>query len=67
MSDRPSPSHPTTGQMIDRLHHETAGYSTTELLANAALAIGAVVLIWGAISGLGGDVIDWISGEIMGG
>ena len=33
-----------------------------ELLVNAALAIAALVVIWGALQALGVDVVTWIRG-----
>ncbi|MGI9016319.1 MAG: hypothetical protein ACR2HR_04305 [Euzebya sp.] len=42
-----------------------SGYSTAELLANAALAVGALVVIWGGLRVLGTDVVDWIRGELI--
>lgn len=43
------------------------GYSTAELLGNAALAVGALVAIWAALQGLGEDIIDWIGSQLMSG
>lgn len=43
---------------------EDDGYSTAELLANAALAIGALVTIWAAMGGMGQDVITWIQTQL---
>jgi hypothetical protein len=45
----------------------SAGYSTAELLGNAALAVGALVAIWAALQGLGENVVDWIASQLMGG
>lgn len=41
------------------------GFSTAELLGNAALAIVAIAAIWGAMETLGLDVVDWIRGQII--
>ncbi len=41
------------------------GFSTAELLANAALAVGALVALWAALSGVGERVIQRI-GEMLG-
>lgn len=56
------------------MHHPTIidpsaedGFSTAELLGNAALGIAALVLIWAALGGLGAEVVAWIGARIMGG
>ncbi len=46
----------TKQRMID----EDEGLSTAELLGNAALAIGALVIIWGLLQALGVDIVNWI-------
>jgi hypothetical protein len=43
------------------------GLSTAELLGNAALAIAALVVIWGVLQTLGVDVVNWIRSQILGG
>ncbi|MDH3540704.1 MAG: hypothetical protein OEP52_11945 [Acidimicrobiia bacterium] len=40
------------------------GLSTAELLGNAALAIGALVIIWGLLQALGVDIVNWIREQI---
>jgi hypothetical protein len=40
------------------------GFSTAELLGNAAMAIGALVVIWGALKILGVDIINLISQKL---
>ncbi len=50
---------------VPRLGDE--GFSTAELLGNAALAIGALIVIWAALQSLGVDVVAWIRGQILGG
>jgi hypothetical protein len=55
------------GGLARRLRREEAGFTTAELLGNAALAILALVAIWGLLQALGIDVINWIRGLIMGG
>lgn len=47
-----------------RLIDEEDGLSTAELLGNAALAIGALVVIWGALQILGVDIVNWIREQI---
>jgi hypothetical protein len=51
---------------VVRLHREE-GLSTAELLGNAALAIAALVVIWGLLQALGVDVVDWIRTKILDG
>ncbi|HEY8341317.1 MAG TPA: hypothetical protein VIK95_15715 [Egibacteraceae bacterium] len=43
-----------------------AGFSTAELLGNAALGIAALIAIWGVLQVLGIDVVNWIRSSIMG-
>lgn len=52
---------------LARLRREEAGFTTAELLGNAALAILALLAIWGVLQALGVDVVNWIRGLIMGG
>lgn len=40
------------------------GFSTAELLANAALGVAALVVLWGLFGSLGGDVINFIRSAI---
>lgn len=47
-----------------RIIDEEDGLSTAELLGNAALAIGALVVIWGLLQALGVDVVNWIREQI---
>jgi hypothetical protein len=47
-----------------RLIDEEEGLSTAELLGNAALAIGALVIIWGLLQALGVDIVNWIREQI---
>jgi hypothetical protein len=55
------------GDAGDAGESASAGYSTAELLGNAALAVGALVAIWAALQGLGENVVDWIASQLMGG
>lgn len=50
-----------------RLAAEEDGFSTAELLGNAALGIAALVVIWALLGGLGADVVNWIRSSILGG
>jgi hypothetical protein len=43
------------------------GLNTAELMGNAALAIAALVVIWGALQVLGVDIVGWIRSQLMGG
>ena len=43
---------------------DDAGFSTAELLANAALGVAALVIIWGALSGVGEGVIQQITSAL---
>lgn len=54
----------STGQ---RVAHEDDGLSTAELLGNAALAIGALVIIWGALQVAGVNIVGWIEDQVTGG
>jgi hypothetical protein len=49
------------------LLNDERGLSTAELLGNAALAIAALVVIWGVLQTLGVDVVAWIRTQILGG
>ena len=51
---------------LRRLEEDERGLNTAELLGNAALAIAALVIIWGALQLLGLDVVDWIRSQIFG-
>ncbi|MEE8600371.1 hypothetical protein [Euzebya tangerina] len=47
----------------DRLEDED-GFSTAELLANAALGVAALVVIWGLLSGVGEGVVNQITNAL---
>ena len=49
-----------------RLVSEDDGLSTAELLGNAALAIGALVIIWGALEVAGVNIVGWIEDQVTG-
>jgi hypothetical protein len=40
------------------------GFTTAELLGNAALAIAALGAIWLLIQGLGTDIVNWIAQQL---
>lgn len=42
------------------------GLNTAELMGNAALAIAALVVIWGALQALGVDLVGWIRTQLLG-
>ena len=49
-----------------RKHPDESGMTTAELLANAALAVAALVVIWAALSGIGSRVTSYISSNLPG-
>jgi len=48
------------------LRNDDRGLNTAELMGNAALAIAALVVIWGALQALGVDVVGWIRTQLVG-
>jgi hypothetical protein len=54
-------------EVAKRANRDERGLSTAELLGNAALAIAALVVIWGVLQTLGVDVVNWIRSQILGG
>lgn len=44
--------------------HDDDGFSTAELLGNAALGIAALVAIWLLMGDLGADVVAWIRAQL---
>ena len=61
-----NPTRAYLGELIRRLHDDERGLNTAELLGNAALAIAALLVIWGALEATGVEVVEWISGQILG-
>jgi hypothetical protein len=53
--------------LADRLAREEDGFSTAELLGNAALGILALVAIWGALQLLGLDIVEFVRGQLVSG
>jgi hypothetical protein len=53
--------------LVVTLNRDERGLNTAELMGNAALAIGALVVIWAALQALGIDVVNWIRGQLLGG
>lgn len=54
-------------EIVRRLHRDERGLNTAELLGNAALAIVALVAIWGALEAAGLNVVGWIEATLLGG
>lgn len=54
-------------RFLEEIRNDERGLSTAELLGNAALAIAALVVIWGVLQTLGVDVVNWIRTQILGG
>ena len=53
-------------QLFSAMWRDDRGLNTAELMGNAALAIAALVVIWGALQALGVDIVDWIRVELLG-
>lgn len=49
------------------LRTDDRGLNTAELMGNAALAIAALVVIWGALQALGVDIVGWIRVQLISG
>lgn len=58
---------PALREWAHALRHDERGLNTAELMGNAALAIAALVVIWGALQALGVDIVGWIRGQLLGG
>ena len=58
---------PVIREWARALKEDDRGLNTAELMGNAALAIAALVVIWGALQALGVDIVGWIRGELIGG
>jgi hypothetical protein len=54
-------------RVLSRAHLDERGLNTAELMGNAALAIGALVVIWAALQALGLDVVEWIRSQLLAG
>jgi hypothetical protein len=55
----------TMRRVLRRVWDDERGLNTAELLGNAALAIVALLAIWGALEALGISVVEWV-GEQLG-
>lgn len=58
---------PAIWQTLRSVWRDERGLNTAELMGNAALAIAALVVIWGALQTLGVDIVGWIRGQLLGG
>jgi hypothetical protein len=54
-------------QWLRQVWGDDRGLNTAELMGNAALAIAALVVIWGALQALGVDIVGWIRSQLIGG
>ena len=52
---------------VHALRTDERGLNTAELMGNAALAIAALVVIWGALQALGMDIVSWMRASLLGG
>lgn len=57
---------PAIRAWANALRNDDRGLNTAELMGNAALAIAALVVIWGALQALGVDIVGWIRGQLIG-
>ena len=58
---------PALNAWAEALRTDDRGLNTAELMGNAALAIAALVVIWGGLQALGVDIVDWIRTQLIGG
>jgi hypothetical protein len=58
---------PQLKQRLNAVWADERGLNTAELMGNAALAIAALVVIWGALQALGVDIVGWIRTQLIGG
>lgn len=58
---------PVLRDWVIALRNDDRGLNTAELMGNAALAIAALVVIWGALQALGVDIVDWIRAQLIAG
>jgi hypothetical protein len=57
---------PALKALANAMRKDDRGLNTAELMGNAALAIAALVVIWGALQALGVDVVGWIRAQLLG-
>ncbi|MGH9025653.1 MAG: hypothetical protein ACRDWD_05970 [Acidimicrobiia bacterium] len=53
-------------QRTARSTRDERGFTTAELLGNAALGVLALVVIWAALQAVGVNVVNWIQSQLMG-
>jgi len=53
-------------EALSRLDADEDGFSTAELLGNAALGVVALVVIWGALRALGVDIVEMVRSQLLG-
>lgn len=58
---------PAIRAWVNALRTDDRGLNTAELMGNAALAIAALVVIWGALQALGVDIVSWMRTSLLGG
>lgn len=56
---------PAINRWAQALRNDDRGLNTAELMGNAALAIAALVIIWGALQALGVDIVGWIRIQLL--
>jgi hypothetical protein len=49
-----------------RMAGRERGFTTAELLGNAALGVVALMAIWLALQAVGVNIVQWIQGQLMG-
>lgn len=57
---------PEWKKIVRLVWEDERGLNTAELMGNAALAIAALVVIWGALQALGVDIVSWIRVSLLG-
>lgn len=55
---------PAAKAWVEAIRSDDRGLNTAELMGNAALAIAALVVIWGVLAALGVDVVNWIRAQL---
>lgn len=56
-----------TTDLRTRLRADDDGFTTAELLGNAALGVLALVVIWGLLRTLGVDLVEMIRAQLLAG
>ena len=55
----------TASRVLRRLRDDEGGFTTAELLGNAALGVVALVVIWGLLQALGVDLVVMIRDQLL--